>query len=318
MRGGYALDPSKPLSLYVHSQWGKDKGLIGETIYAICQSSDGFLWVGTDRGLVRFDGERFTLIQRPLADQPVVGPVRGLVEDSEGNLWIRPQATQMLLYRDGRFKTAFANAGLPFSVVTAMARDGSGGVLLSELISHTLRYVHGKFETVANSTEAVGTVTSVAETRDSRIWLGTRDDGLFVIKEGNPGAVAGANLENDKINALVAANNGGLWIGTDEGLRFRSTRGDVTFSPPEWNNKIQIFDLTNDIDGNLWAASSRGLIRVGSGGDFSVIPGDGKKTLKVTAVYADRDGNIWFGGSNGLERLQDGLFTTYSPRNGFP
>ncbi len=288
---------------------------MGGTIYAICQSGDGYLWLGTDRGLVRFDGEKFALIQRPLADQPAIGPVRGLVEDSDGNLWIRPEGPQMLLYRDGQFRNAFASGGLPVSTITAMAADGHGGVLFSlfsELSSGSMRYWHGKFETVADPTEAAGTVTSMAETLDGRIWLGTRDNGLLVITNRKPVSGTTPDLGNDKINALAAANNGGLWAGTDHGLRFRSARGDIHIAPPEWNNKIQILDLVEDVEGNLWAASSRGLVRVTPSGDFSLLPGSGRKTAEVTAVFGDHDGNLWFGGPEGLELLEDGLFTTYA------
>lgn len=318
MRASYALDPAKSLSQYVHSQWGKDKGIVGGTIYAICQSGDGYLWIGTDRGLVRFDGERFTLIQRPLADQPAIGPVRGLVEDLDGNLWIRPQGPQMLLYRDGQFRNAFASVGLPLFTITAMAADGHGGMLFSDVDTRSMQYARGMFKTVADSTEAAGTITSIAETLDGRIWLGTRDGGLLVIKNGKPEPSTASSLENDKINALAPTDSGGLWIGTDQGLRFLSTRGDINIAPPEWNKNTQILDLVEDAAGNLWAASNRGLVRVTPGGDFSLLSGDGKKTGTVTAVYADRSGSVWFGGSDGLERLQDGLFSTYSSRDGFP
>jgi ligand-binding sensor domain-containing protein/two-component sensor histidine kinase len=313
-----ALDPAKSTSQYVHSRWGKDKGFIGGTVYAICQSNDGYLWIGTDRGLVRFDGEKFALIQRPLPDQPDTGPVRGLVEDSDGNLWVRSQGPQMLIYRDGQFRNAFANGGLPLSVVTAMSPDGHGGVLFTELINRSIRYAHGSFETVAASTEAIGVVTSMAETLDGRIWLGTRDDGLLVIKDGKPVLSSIPNLENEKINALVATNNGGLWIGTDQGLRFESPRTDINIAFPEWNKQTQMFGLVQDAAGNLWGASSRGLIRLSASGEFSVLNDGEKRPEDVTAVYEDRDGSIWFGGPKGLERLQDGLFATYSLRDGFP
>jgi signal transduction histidine kinase len=318
MRGSWALDPAKSMSQYVHNEWGKDKGFVGGTIYAIGQSSDGYLWLGTDRGLVRFDGEKFTLIQRPLPNQAVIGPVRGLVEDSDGNLWVRPEGPQMLLYRDGQFRNAFASGGLPLSIISAMAADGHGGVLFSELGSRSMRFAHGRFDTVADSTEAAGTITSMAETLDGRIWLGTRDSGLLLVTNGKPVYSTAPNLGNDKINALAAANNGGLWVGTDQGLRFRSTLGDINVAPPEWNKKTQIRDLAEDAAGNLWAASSSGLVRVTPSGKFSLLPGGGRKTAEVTAVFEDSDGSIWFGGPEGLERLQDSLFTTYASEDGVP
>ncbi len=302
----------------MRSEWGKDKGFVGGTIYAICQSGDGYLWLGTDRGLVRFDGEKFTLIQRPLPDRPAIGPVRGLVADSDGNLWIRLQGPQVLLYRDGRFSDALEGTGFYAPVFTAMATDGHGGMLFSDLYTRSVRYAHGKIETLAGSTDAAGTVTSMAETPDGKVWLGTRDGGLLLILNGKTAHGNAPGLGSDKVNALAPAGDAGLWIGTDQGLRFRPTSGDIRLAPPEWNTKIQVFDLVGDVDGNLWAASSRGLVRVTQAGDFSLLPGSGRKTAEVTAVFEDKDRNLWFGGSGGLEQLKDGLFSTYSTQAGLP
>lgn len=313
-----ALDPAKAVSQYVHTQWGRDRGFPGGTIYAISQSGDGYLWLGTDRGLVRFDGEAFTLIQRPFPGQPLIGPVRGLAEDSEGNLWIRPQGEQLLVYRDGEFKNAILSLGFPLSTITAMGHDGQGGVLFSGFGSLLMRYTHGKFERVADESDTPGTVISITEARDRRIWIGTRDAGLFVIRDGKQATSVAPNLASYKINALAAANDGGLWIGTDQGMRFLPVVADTTVALPSWNRDCQVLAILKDRDGSMWAASSRGLIRVTSTGLFSLLPTDGEEAAEITAVFEDSDGSIWFGGPKGLERLQDGVFATYSQREGLP
>src|ERR1700721_4478008 len=74
----FGLDPTRRISQYVHDKWGEDKGFIGGRIYAIRQSADGYLWIGTERGLVRFDGSNFILIHQPFPDSPRFSPVRGL------------------------------------------------------------------------------------------------------------------------------------------------------------------------------------------------------------------------------------------------
>jgi ligand-binding sensor domain-containing protein len=66
----------------VQNKWSDEQGFIGGEVYAIGQSADGYLWIGTDRGLVRFDGSRFTLMQRPLPDEPPIGSVLGIVSDA--------------------------------------------------------------------------------------------------------------------------------------------------------------------------------------------------------------------------------------------
>lgn len=298
---------------------GAERGYAGGVIYAICQSNDGYLWLGTDRGLVRFDGEKFTLIQRPIAGQPAIGPVRGLVRSSDGNLWIRPQGPQLLIYRDGQFKNAFESLGFPMATITAMGPDNHGDVLFSGLVSQSMRYAHGRFETLADATEASRTiVTSIAETLDGRIWMGTRDSGLFVVTDGRRVSRTALSQLNYKINALAPSENGGLWVGTDQGLSFLSRGSGISIRTPRWNNDNQILAITKDLSENMWAAGSRGLIRVTPSGEFSLLPAEGKGTAAVTAVYEDSDGSIWFGGPAGLEHLQDGLFTTYASENGLP
>ena len=318
-QAGHALDPGKSMSQYVHTKWGNEKGFVGGVIYAISQSNDGYLWLGTDRGLVRFNGEKFTLIQRPIAGQPAIGPVRGLVRSSDGNLWIRPQGPQLLIYRDGIFKNAFELLGFPMATITAMGPDNHGDVLFSGLVSQSMRYAHGKFETIAGATEASRSIViSIAETLDGRIWMGTRDSGLFVVTDGRRVSSTALSLLNYKINALAPSENGGLWVGTDQGLRFLSTISGISIRTPRWDNNNQILAITKDLSENMWAASSRGLIRVTPSGEFSLLPAEGKETAAVTAVFEDNDGSIWFGGPAGLERLQDGLFTTYASEDGLP
>src|SRR5246127_552006 len=125
----FGLDPTRKISRYVHDKWGEDKGFIGGRVYAIRQSADGYLWIGTERGLVRFDGSSFTLIQRPIPGSPI-GPVRGLVSDKEGNLWIRLEGPHMLIYRNGIFEDALERFGLQEITFSATAQDSEGNILL--------------------------------------------------------------------------------------------------------------------------------------------------------------------------------------------
>src|SRR5712672_2019492 len=125
-----ALDPGRAVSQYVHDKWGANRGFVGGTVYAVCQSEDGYLWIGTERGLVRFDGFTFTLIQRPLPDSPPIGAVRGLVSDAEGYLWIRLDGPHLLCYRQGKFEDAVVRYALREAAFTAMSVDGEGHLLL--------------------------------------------------------------------------------------------------------------------------------------------------------------------------------------------
>ena len=135
----FALDPNKSLSQYLHEEWGAEKGLLGGQVYAIAQSKDGYLWIGADRGLVRFDGYRFVMMQQPIPDAPLIGPVRGLVTDGEGVFWIRLDGERLLRYQDGVFKDMLAHADVQLGDVTAMSLDNQGHLLLAGLGNELLR-----------------------------------------------------------------------------------------------------------------------------------------------------------------------------------
>ncbi len=312
-----ALDPNRSLSQYVRNVWRSDNGFLGGAVYAICQSQDGYLWFGTERGLVRFDGFDFKLIQRPILGYPPIGAVRGLVADSAGNLWIRPDGSHLLRYQNGIFEDAIARFGLNETAFTAMSQDSTGELLLWGLHSRTLRFHQGHFEKILPGESLTGVVISAAQTSDGSVWLGTRDAGLLRIFQGRTlGVLPKPTLES--INALATANNAGLWIGTDSGLQLWDGKQDKYQLMFAGNGKIQVFSLTHDRQGNLWAGTDRGLLRATPSFDISTDFRGNAPGTEITAVYEDRDGDIWFGGTRGIERLRDGMFTQYSVAEGVP
>src|SRR6185437_4909342 len=120
-----------------------------------------------------------------------------------------------------------------------------------------LRYTGGKFKTLVKVGDIPGTVISMAETRDHRVWIGTPDHGLVHADGGTMSTVIPA-LANKKINTLLAANSGGLWIGTDEGLLFWDGTPLQDRNLPPLIAQLQILALANDPQGNIWVGTNRG------------------------------------------------------------
>ncbi len=253
--------PPKALSQYVHDVWNTDKGFLGGTVYAICQSRDGYLWIGTERGLVRFNGFDFTLIQRPVPGMPPIGAVRGLAADVEGNLWVRLDGPRLLLYRNGKFVDAADRFGLHEVAFTAMALDTQGELILWGLKNQTLRYSKGAFRRYAGSANIAGVVIAAAETRDHRVWLGTRNIGLFHIDRDHMAGMS-SKLTLTSVNALLPVNESGLWIGTDTGLSLWNGTRMAAVQIPSSMNQLQILALTSDHSGNVWAGTAHGLVRI--------------------------------------------------------
>jgi ligand-binding sensor domain-containing protein/signal transduction histidine kinase len=311
---GWGLDSNIAVSQYIHDRWGADRGFPGGEIYAIGQSGDGYLWIGTERGLVRFDGTAFHAIDSPAV---LSNPIRGLASDGEGNLWIRLDGSRLLRYRDGIFEDAFLHFGQDGFTVTAMASDENGGVLFSGLSDRSLRYHDGKLVTIANAEESPGTVIALTQTRDKQVWFGTNDNGLFSLKDGHLSNAA-TQLADLKINTLLPAVSGGLWIGTDHGILYWDGTHVKRAALPSWVDQLQVLAMAGDSTGTMWVGTDHGMLRVGPTGDVSSDLVNWSSGHEVTAIFQDREGELWFGGAGGLERLRSGMFIVYSATQGLP
>ena len=124
-----AIDPDRTMSQYVRQQWGIESGFPRGPVYAINQTADGYLWIGTEAGLVRFDGRNFSLIQSPIPQLPTIKNILGLETDDRGDLWARLPRPMLLHYRDGVFEDARRDPRLFGSVVTAISRSRDGALL---------------------------------------------------------------------------------------------------------------------------------------------------------------------------------------------
>src|ERR1700677_3968363 len=100
----HAIDPNRTIAQYIRERWGVDRGFPGGSVTAITQTKDGYLWIGTDKGLVRFDGSSFRTFRQAAPTALEIGPVQSLVADAQGNLWVLLQSTQILRYYDGKFE----------------------------------------------------------------------------------------------------------------------------------------------------------------------------------------------------------------------
>lgn len=311
-----ALNPSKAVSQYVRDKWGAASGFVGGAVFAISQSRDGYLWIGTERGLVRFDGQDFTLIQHPLPGSPPIGSVRGLAADAEGNLWIRLDGPHLLRYRDGAFEDAMVRYGLQEIAFTSMSLDNHGRLLLWGPQRRLLRFRDGAFRPYEISNDLPGIVISTAEAIDGKLWLGTREIGLFQVEKGNSNHIAGPAALTS-VNSVLPSTDG-VWIGTDTGLKWWDGRGLSQAGAPSFIQRLQVLALTKDRDGNVWAGTRYGLIRITSDLIFSTELISRSMKNEITTIYEDRSGSIWFGGPSGIERLRDGMFTGYSTAQGLP
>jgi ligand-binding sensor domain-containing protein/signal transduction histidine kinase len=303
-----ALDPNKTISDYNRERWGVERGFPGGPVYAITQTPDGYLWIGAEKGLIRFDGLNFRLFNATNSILPP-GPILDLMTDADGNLWIRPQSRNMVRYHDGAFSDVMPDLDKAHSGVTAMCRGPNGEGVFAVRGSGAFVYKGGKFEkTVTMEGRPNLLVISMAMTADSNLWIGTRGAGLLLARGGEISAVTPAFLDR-KINSLLAVNHE-LWIGTDNGVVPWTEGGSTTRGVSNNIDHVQALAMARDGESNIWIGTSDGLLRVNTGGTSALDKGDPGSTAGVNAIFEDRERNLWIGSTRGIERLRDTAFVT--------
>lgn len=289
--------------------WGIEQGFPAGPIYAIAQTPDGYLWIGTEKGLVRFDGQGFRLNENTITDQ--TGPVLGLTLDRHGDLWARLRRPTLLRFRDGRFDKPLASISKAGSVV-ATSRTNEGDLLLWVLDGEpaALSFDGQKLKKLSvPQFFSRSPVLALSQLPNGEIWVGTRDAGLFRLHGDNSSAVR-YGLPDPKVNCLFLAENGTLWIGTDAGLAQWNGRELTTAGIPPVLRDTRILALSGDRQSNLWVGTNnRGLIRIDrQGGVATEEPS--RVHDAITALFEDREGSIWVGRASGLERIRLSAFLT--------
>jgi signal transduction histidine kinase/ligand-binding sensor domain-containing protein len=310
----FGLEPSRAMSQYVRDHWGSDRGFPGGAVHAIAQAADGYLWIGTERGLVRFDGLEFVLEEGSRGEGAPLGQVLGLAAGPRGELWVRLRGAHLLVRRDGGFEDAVATLGAE-DAFTSMSAARDGGILLAGFVSGLVRGSGEGFETLAPGVALRTPVTALAEADDGRVWLGTRDAGLFYVERGKVTS-AGSGLPEPKVNCVLPLDGGEVWVGTDRGVVRREGSALTSTGVAAPLRSVAAHVLVRDRGGSVWVGAGDGLWRVNQSGAVRLAPHG--EAAAVTALFEDRDGNLWAGSEGRIERLQDSRFATWARAEGLP
>ncbi|HLM60290.1 MAG TPA: two-component regulator propeller domain-containing protein, partial [Pyrinomonadaceae bacterium] len=317
----FGLDPDRAMSQYTHDYWGAGQGLAAGPVYAIAQTKDGYLWLGTEKGLFRFDGKRFVLFRPDERNKSGTESVTGLTVDAEGSLWIRMRSPKVFRYRNRKIEDVFARWKEGSYRITAMSPGESGGeILLSKFEKGLYRYGNEDFEILLPKPKLPPSVIiSLVETEAGAIWMGTSESGLFRLGEDRSLIPISDGLGDRKINCLLPDGNENLWIGTDSGIYLWDGARIVEPEEAAGLKNSRVLRILKDRQSKLWVATEAdGLIRVNRKGQASTKTFDFPSSKMVTALFEDREGNLWVGTTEGLERLRDNAFMSYSTAQGLP
>ncbi|MCW1923831.1 ATP-binding protein [Luteolibacter arcticus] len=307
-----ALASGQGTSPYLVKSWTTDDGLPQNTVEAIAETSDGYIWAGTRGGLARFDGVQFTTYG--LAEGLKSVYIVDLLDDGEGGLWIATGGGGISHYRNGSIRTLTTADGLAHNLVLALAKTGDGSLWLGGP-GGLQRFESGRFTKIGEAEGlGKGTVSGLATDRDGVLWVATADCGLGRMKEGRFEQVPGPAGERLGRPYLLADREGALWASVGNGRILRYRDGAWTEFNQTHGVPFQVvYSLTEGADGEIWAGSGEGGLHVFRDGKFQPVGDAGEVDPAVRVVKAARDGILWVGTrSGGLSRVTPRRLNSYA------
>jgi len=309
----HALNPACKVSQYGCEEWSTASGLSHDSITAICQTSDGYLWLGTPVGLTRFDGASFTVFDKANTSSLSTDKINALCEDAKGTLWIGT-GNGLFCYKDGVFSTMDDRLSSN-PVIHSIVRDGENGIFVLTG-SRLLHYDGDTFKEVVPADQIQGSKQTLYQTANGELWVG--GDGLSVISHGKATNLGPADgFPNWSIRCFVEDPAGGLWIGTTQGLLFCKDRHiEHRYTTADGLPSENIGMALIDSDKNLWLGTPAGLVRY-SGGKFETWSSPKGETPGVAqALLEDQEHDLWIGWNLGLTEMRDLRFLTIGKKEG--
>jgi signal transduction histidine kinase/ligand-binding sensor domain-containing protein len=299
--------------------WTTEDGLPLSAVDLVTQTRDGYLWLGTQEGLVRFDGYDFDVFEKSNSDISS-NAIFSIYEDEESVLWAGTRSGGLLRYFDGVL-AQFDLPGLNESSIASIVSDGPGSLLLGLGDSTLVRLnVAESAVTKVGGAEIRG-VTSVVRDNSEAIWIGTRENGLFRYGQGVVTSFleTGA-LDHAYISDLAIAPDGSIWAASaDRGIARIQGYRIHTYGPEAGLPEDAVRSILADPNGTIWAGTEkRGVWRL-SGGIISQPNGLGSGAkLAIRDIYFDKEGSVWMATDSGLHRIRNARFKTYGKDEGLP
>jgi ligand-binding sensor domain-containing protein/two-component sensor histidine kinase len=306
--------------------WRVRDGLPQNAVQALVQTPDGYLWIGTNGGLVRFDGTEFRLFGRHNTPELAEDSILQLYVDAGGVLWIGTEGGGLVSFRAGHFNHFGSAQGLSNGFVRAIFEDGQRRLWVGT-DRGLFAFRKGRLDRVdaKNGLPSIN-VYSISEDWHERLMIGCTDasNAMGILAFDPHGRAiwykASQTAGDQRVWLLHRARNGELWIGAGRQLwrwpigyvgDLFATQGIVhplaTALSSVWRPKpITVTSLEEDSGGNLWlGTSNEGVFRIDDRGTTHFDALTGLSDNSVQSMLQDLHGNLWVGTANGLTRLRE-------------
>jgi ligand-binding sensor domain-containing protein/anti-sigma regulatory factor (Ser/Thr protein kinase) len=319
----FGLESDRTLTQYVHRIWQAQQGLPQGAISQIFQTHDGYLWLATQAGLVRFDGVAFTPVEEVIPGAPSNLWTRNAIEDSQGALWITSNDTGVFRLAPGGSTQYTTAQGLPSDVAQCLVPDGEGVVWactengLARIESRGGGEQHISVFHTADGL-ASENVHAACKGAGSELWVGGNSPQLNVWNGRTFSSLALHGIPaSASVRALLCSGDT-VWAGTSDGLiRVRGSEQRL-YTVQDGLADNFVFSLAPGSNGTLWIGTRSGFSRLREDALESFRPRDGLSQSTALSIYEDREGNLWVGTKRGLNQFVDGRGVPYTVSEGLP
>jgi ligand-binding sensor domain-containing protein/signal transduction histidine kinase len=301
---------------FIVDSWNNTEGLPQSSVISLIQTHDGYLWLGTLNGLVRFDGSRFAIFDENNTPGLGSGRIVRLFEDSHTNFWVGTDTAGVALIQSGQVKNFDIGSRGHEGRVTSIGEDVNGAVWLYSADAHLGRYQNGKMDVLDFHIPAPAISRMIAAEKSGPLWITEFEAG------GNNGLISfnPQTLTIDQSNSLRArrpdfilpSRQGGIWRFIDGRVqKWNAGRLETDLGNYLWGNS-QVTSACEDEAGNLIAGTlGAGVFWYGPDGKCRRISqAQGLSSDFVQSLCYDRGGNLWVGtDGGGLNRIKRKIFT---------
>lgn len=311
-----ALDPAKSIGQYVYEVWGAREGLPVASVFGLARTPEGYLWVGTESALLRFDGVRFTAIDRRRFPE-LRADISHLAVDRTGTLFMGTDGG-LVEWRDGALRRYTTADGLADDRVLHLFVDRDDAVWIATRAGLS-RLEHRRITSYTTRDGLPHDIVQyVTQAADGTMWIAT-NGGLAHLAQGRFRRYTTKDgLASDLVQTVHEDRRGVLWVGGFAGLTRIDGDRITSFTTRNGLSHDLVNDLVEDGDGNLWISTyGGGLTRYRDGRFDRFTAADGLASNFLNGLFLDPDGSLWLAMDNGgLGRLRDGLVTPYTSRDG--
>ena len=313
-----ALDPGKTLTQYSHRIWGQEEGLFQPTIYSILQTRDGFLWLGTQDSLIRFDGMHFREFDGVDETGFHQSLIRSLLEDPHGNLWVGSIGAGIAkISPTGTLTHYTMKQGLPADNAFCLDSDSNDRIWICTnqglaVLSHDSVHVFTTADGLPSNQ-----IRSTCRLPDGTRWVAGLDFGLSRWNGSRFESYSGTDISaKESITALACAGDGTVWVGKASGLTAIHAGRSRSLTTSDGLPDNEISSIVSGPDGSIWIGTNDGISRFRNG-ELSVYrTRDGLSHSLVLSLYIDREGSLWAGTKDGLDQFTDAKVTPYTRNEG--